>query len=64
MVDAECRVLRNDNTYIPGLYGVGDATSAMHRENDMAVVSELTWGVASSYTSGKNAVAYIDSLDK
>lgn len=64
MVDAECRVLRNDKSYIPGLYGVGDATSAMHRENDMAVVSELTWAVASSFTSGRNAVAYLDSLNK
>ncbi len=64
MVDAQCRVLRNDKSFIPGLYGVGDATSAMHRENELAVVSELTWGVASSFTSGRNAVAYLDSLKK
>ena len=61
MVDAKCRVLRNDNTYIPGLYGVGDATSAMHREGKLAVVSELTWAVASAYTSATEGVAYIDA---
>ncbi len=59
MVDGQCRVLRNDNTPIPGLYGVGDATSAMHRENALAVISELTWAVCSSYVSGRNAVNYI-----
>ena len=61
MVDAKCRVLRNDNTYIPGLYGVGDATSAMHIEGRLAVVSELTWGVASAYTSAIEGVAYINA---
>ena len=60
MVDGKCRVLRNDGSYIPGLYGVGDATSAMHIDGRLAVISELTWGVASSYTSGKNAAEYID----
>ncbi|MCR4843280.1 MAG: FAD-binding protein [Eubacterium sp.] len=60
MVDGQCRVLRNDNTPIPGLYGVGDATSAMHRRGELAVISELTWGVASSFTSGNNAVDYVN----
>ncbi len=60
MVDGQCRVIRNDNSPIPGLYGVGDATSAMHIDGRLAVISELTWGVASSYTSGKNAVSYIE----
>ena len=60
MVDGQCRVLRNDDTPILGLYGVGDATSAMHIDGRLAVISELTWGVASSYTSGKNAVSYIE----
>ena len=64
MVDGECRVLRNDGSFIPGLYGVGDATSAMHRRGHLAVVSELTWGVASAYTSGGNAVKYVDELNK
>ena len=59
MVDGQCRVLRNDDTPIPGLYGVGDATSAMHIKGRLAVISELTWGVASSYTSGENAVEYV-----
>ena len=56
MVDAECRVLRNDGTPIPGLFGVGDATSAMHRKGELAVISELTWAVASAYRSAVNAV--------
>ena len=59
-VDGQCRVLRNDRTPIPGLYGVGDATSAMHRKGKLAVISELTWAVASAYTSGGNAVEYLD----
>ena len=59
MVDGQCRVLRNDGSYIPGLYGVGDATSAMHREGHLAVISELTWAVASAYTSGGNAAEYV-----
>ncbi len=63
MVDGQCRVLKNDGSFIPGLYGVGDATSAMHRRTDRAVISELTWGMASSYTSGKNAVSYIDGKE-
>jgi len=60
MVDGQCRVLRNDNTPIPGLYGVGDATSAMHRKGKLAVISELTWAVASAYVSGGNAAEYLD----
>lgn len=60
MVDGQCRVLRNDGSPIPGLYGVGDATSAMHRKGEIAVISELTWAMASAYTSGGNAVDYID----
>lgn len=62
MVDGQCRVLRNDGTCIPGLYGVGDATSAMHRKDEMAVISELTWGVASAFASGGNAVNYIEKM--
>ncbi len=61
IVDGQCRVLRNDGSAIPGLYGVGDATSAMHRKGELAVISELTWAVASAYTSGGNAVDYIDN---
>ena len=56
MVNADCQVLRNDGTPIPGLYGVGDATSAMHRKGELAVISELTWAVASAYRSAVNAV--------
>lgn len=62
MVDGQCRVLRNDGSFIPGLYGVGDATSAMHRKGKLAVISELTWAVASAYTSGGNAAEYINDL--
>ena len=64
MVDGQCRVLRNDGSFIPGLYGVGDATSAMHLRGRLAVVSELTWGVASAYTSGNNASQYVDELNQ
>lgn len=56
IVNADCQVLRNDNSVIPGLYGVGDATSAMHRKGELAVISELTWAVASAYRSAINAV--------
>ena len=62
MVDGRCRVLRNDGSPIDGLYGVGDATSAMHRRGKLAVISELTWAMASAYTSGADAAAYTDSL--
>lgn len=62
MVDGKCRVLRNDGAFIPGLYGVGDATSAMHRRGKLAVISELTWAMASAYTSGGEAAAYVDAL--
>jgi fumarate reductase flavoprotein subunit len=60
MVDGQCRVLRNDDTAIPGLYGVGDATSAMHIDGRLAVISELTWAVASAFTSANDAVSYLD----
>ncbi len=60
MVDGQCRCIRNDGTPIPGLYAGGDATSAMHIRGRLAVISELTWAVASAYTSGSNAVDYID----
>ena len=63
MVDGQCRVLKNDGSFIPGLYGVGDATSAMHRRGKLAVISELTWGVASAYTSGGLAAAYVDQRE-
>ncbi len=56
MVNGMCQVLRNDGSVIPGLYGVGDATSAMHRKGELAVISELTWAVASAYRSAVNAV--------
>lgn len=64
MVDGQCRCIRNDGTPIPGLYAGGDATSAMHIRGRLAVISELTWAVASAYTSGTNAVAYIDGKAK
>lgn len=54
MVDDRCRVTRNDGSPIPGLYGVGDATSAMHRRGELAVISELTWAFASAYRSAIN----------
>ena len=62
MVDGRCRVLKNDGTAIPGLYGVGDATSAMHRRGKLAVISELTWAMASAYVSGLDAASYVEAL--
>lgn len=59
MVDGQCRVLRNDGSHIPGLYGAGDATSAMHRRGKLAVISELTWAVASAYASAGSALDYL-----
>ena len=37
---------------------MGDATSAMHRKGKLAVISELTWAVASA-KSGGSAVEYL-----
>lgn len=54
-VDGQCRACREDGTHIPGLYGVGDATSAFHRRGELAVVSELTWATASAFRSAENA---------
>lgn len=54
-VDGQCRVCREDGTPISGLYGVGDATSAVQRRGELAVVSELTWATASAFLSAENA---------
>ena len=61
-VNGNCEVVRNDGTPIPGLYAGGDCTSAMHRRGKLAVVSELTWAMASNFTAGKNVSDYIDNL--
>jgi len=55
-VDGKCRVLREDGSVIPGLYGVGDATSAVQRRGELAVVSELTWATASAFTSANSVL--------
>lgn len=62
-VNPRCEVTREDGTVISGLYGVGDATSAMHFRDHLAVISELTWAMASAFTSGANAVDYITSRE-
>lgn len=62
-VNSSCEVTREDGQVIPGLYGVGDATSAMHFRGHLAVISELTWAMASSFMSGANAAEYVDSLE-
>lgn len=62
-VTKNCEVTTTDGKVIPGLYGVGDATSTMHRQTILAPVSELTWAMASSYISGGNAVAYSDKRE-
>ncbi len=64
LVDTQCRVCRTDGAVIPGLYGVGDATSAMHRQTVLAPISELTWAVASAYISGGSCVEYLDNLQE
>jgi succinate dehydrogenase/fumarate reductase flavoprotein subunit/NAD-dependent dihydropyrimidine dehydrogenase PreA subunit len=63
-VNTNCEVLREDETVIPGLYAGGDATSAMHHRDQLAVISELTWATASSFIAGNKAVKYIDNLKK
>ncbi len=63
-VNPKCEVTREDGSVIPGLYGVGDATSAMHIQGELAPISELTWATASSFLSGGNASEYIDKLNK
>ncbi len=60
MVTPKCEVCTTDGVVIPGLFGVGDATSTMHRQTVLAPVSELTWAMASSYISGGSAVEYIN----
>lgn len=60
-VNAKCEAVRADGMVISGLYGVGDATSAMHIKGELAVISELTWATASAYTSAQNSVNYIAS---
>ena len=56
MVDSKCRVLRNNNSVIRGLYACGDATSAMQRRGEPSVVPELTWALASAY---RCAIEYV-----
>lgn len=63
-VNPRCEVTREDGSVIPGLYGVGDATSAMHFRGHLAVISELTWAMASAFMSGANAAEYTDSLEE
>ena len=59
-VDAKCRVLRNDKTPIPGLYAGGDATSAMHRRGKQAIVSGLTWALASAYRCAVESITEME----
>lgn len=62
-VNPRCEVTREDGSVIPGLYGVGDATSTMHFKGHLAVISELTWAMTSAYLSGANAVEYINGKE-
>lgn len=59
-VNKDCEVMTQDSVVIPGLYGVGDATSAMHQQTVLAPISELTWAVASAFISGGKAVEYLN----
>ncbi len=63
-INTKAEVTRADGSVIPGLYGVGDATSSMHRQGELAPISELTWATATSYISGGNAVEYINNPEK
>ena len=56
-VNGRCQVLRDDGTPVPGLYAGGNATGAMHRRDALAVVSELTWAVASAYRCATESVS-------
>jgi hypothetical protein len=57
-VSPAAEVLNQEGQPIPGLYGVGDATSAVQVRGNLAVVSELTWATASAYLAGANAAAF------
>lgn len=57
-VNEKCQVLRDDGTPISGLYAGGNATGAMHRRNELAVVSELTWAVASAWRCAMENASY------
>ena len=59
-VNGALEVLREDGSVIRGLYGVGDATSAIQRRYKYAVISELTWAVASAYRSAIEAVKALE----
>ncbi len=61
MVNDRCEVLDSAGAPIPGLYGAGDATSAMHRRSALAPVSELTWAVASSFRCAENAARAMEA---
>lgn len=63
-VTPNCEVTREDGTIIPGLYGGGDATSAVERRRLISVIGELTWALASAYICSKNVVNYLDSHRK
>jgi succinate dehydrogenase/fumarate reductase flavoprotein subunit len=63
-VNGKTEVTREDGTVIPGLYGTGDATSAMHRKKELAVITELTWATASTFLAGCNAADFVDCLRK
>jgi fumarate reductase flavoprotein subunit len=63
-VTPKCEATREDGTRIPGLYAVGDATSAMHVRGELAAISELTWATASAWLSGGYAADYAKSYTK
>jgi fumarate reductase flavoprotein subunit len=60
-VNPATEVINQDGKSIPGLYGVGDATSAVQVRGNLAVVSELTWATASAYLAGANTAAFCDT---
>jgi len=51
-VNEHTQVLDKHGKVIPGLYATGDAASALLLRDQLGVISELTWAVASGYIAG------------
>lgn len=58
-VSPKTEVMTRSGKAIKGLYATGDATSAVQVRGNLAVVSELTWAVASNYIAGQESADYI-----
>lgn len=54
-VNERTEVIDKQGQIIPGLYATGDAAGANLIRDQLGVISELTWAVASGYIAGCNA---------